>query len=170
LSLPINNALAGRLLVAGRYDQALSQLRETLEMDSHFAPTHQTLGWAYLNKGRQQEAIQEFQQALQLSGDDDKDFLLDLGFAYAATGNRAEAQKILARLTKLNQQGLVPSGSIAILYGSLGELDKAFQWMDKAYKERDPELTYIKVPGRRFEPLRHDPRFQNLVRRIGLPV
>jgi TolB-like protein/DNA-binding winged helix-turn-helix (wHTH) protein/Flp pilus assembly protein TadD len=170
LSLPINNALAGRLLVAGRYDQALSQLRETLEMDSHFAPTHQTLGWAYLNKGRQQEAIQEFRQALQLSGDDDKDFLLDLGFAYAATGNRPEAQKILARLTKLNQQGLVPSGSIAILYGSLGELDKAFQWMDKAYKERDPELTYIKVPGRRFEPLRHDPRFQNLVRRIGLPV
>ena len=170
LSLPINNALAGRLLVAGRYDQALNQLRETLEMDSHFAPTHQTLGWAYLNKGRHQEAIQEFQQALQLSGDDDKDFLVDLGFAYAATGNRAEAQKILARLTKLNQQGLVPSGSIAILYGSLGELDKAFAWMDKAYKERDPELTYIKVPGRRFEPLRQDPRFQNLVRRMGLPV
>jgi TolB-like protein/DNA-binding winged helix-turn-helix (wHTH) protein/Flp pilus assembly protein TadD len=170
LSLPINNALAGRLLVAGRYDQALNQLRETLEMDLHFAPTHQTLGWAYLNKGRHQEAIQEFQQALQLSGDDDKDFLVDLGFAYAATGNRAEAQKILARLTKLNQQGLVPSGSIAILYGSLGELDKAFAWMDKAYKERDPELTYIKVPGRRFEPLRHDPRFQELVRRMGLPA
>ncbi len=170
LSLPINNALAGRLLVAGRYDQALSQLRETLEMDSHFAPTHQTLGWAYLNKGRHQEAIQEFQQAAQLSGDHDKDFLVDLGFAYAVTGNRAEAQKILARLTKLNQQGLVPSGSIAILYGSLGELDEAFAWMNKAYKERDPELTYIKVRGRRFEPLRHDPRFQNLVRRMGLPA
>jgi len=170
LSLPINNALAGRLLVAGRYDQALNQLRETLEMDSHFAPTHQTLGWAYLNKGRHQEAILEFQQALQLSGDDDKDFLVDLGFAYAATGNRAEARKILARLTKLNQQGLVPSGSIAILYGSLGELDKAFAWIDKAYEERDPELTYIKVPGRRFEPLRHDPRFQELVRRMGLPA
>jgi len=170
LSLPINNALAGRLLVAGHYDQALTQLRETLQMDSHFAPTHQTLGWAYLNKGRHHEAIQEFQQALQLSGDDDKDFLVDLGFAYAATGNRPEAQKILARLTKLNQQGLVPSGSIAILYGSLGELDKAFAWMDKAYAERDPELTYIKVPGRRFEPLRHDPRFQDLVRRMGLPA
>jgi TolB-like protein/DNA-binding winged helix-turn-helix (wHTH) protein/Flp pilus assembly protein TadD len=170
LSLPINNALAGRLLVAGRFDQALSQLRETLELDSHFAPTHQTLGWAYLNKGRYQEAIQEFQQALQLSGEDDKDFLVDLGFAYAATGNRAEAQKILARLMKLNQRGLVPSGSIAILYGSLGELDNAFKWLDKAYKERDPELTYIKVPGRRFEPLRHDPRLQDLMRRMGLPT
>jgi TolB-like protein/Flp pilus assembly protein TadD len=170
LSLPINNALAGRFLVAGRYDQALSQLQETLEMDSHFAPTHQTLGWAYLNKGRHQEALQEFQQALQLSGDDDKDFLVDLGFAYAAIGNRAEAQNILAQLIKLNQQGLVPAGSVAILYGSLGDLDKAFAWMDKAYKERDPELTYIKVPGRRFEPLRYDPRFQDLVRRMGLPA
>jgi TolB-like protein/DNA-binding winged helix-turn-helix (wHTH) protein/Flp pilus assembly protein TadD len=170
LSLPINNALAGRLLVAGQYDQALSQLRETLEMDSHFAPAHQTLGWAYLNKGRQREAIQEFQQALQLSGNDDKDFLVDLGFAYAATGDRAEAEKILLQLTKLNQKGLVPAGSIAILYGSLGELDKAFAWMDKAYKEHDPELTYIKVPGRRFEPLRRDPRFHDLVRRMGLPA
>jgi hypothetical protein len=95
---------------------------------------------------------------------------VDLGFAYAATGNRAEAQKILARLMKLNQRGLVPSGSIAILYGSLGELDNAFKWLDKAYKERDPELTYIKVPGRRFEPLRHDPRLQDLMRRMGLPT
>lgn len=139
-------------------------------MDSHFAPAHQTLGWAYLNKGRQREAIQEFQQALQLSGNDDKDFLVDLGFAYAATGDRAEAEKILLQLTKLNQRGLVPAGSIAILYGSLGELDKAFAWMDKAYKEHDPELTYIKVPGRRFEPLRRDPRFHDLVRRMGLPA
>jgi TolB-like protein/DNA-binding winged helix-turn-helix (wHTH) protein/Flp pilus assembly protein TadD len=170
LSLPINNALAGRLLVTGQYDQALTQVRETLEMDSHFAPAHQTLGWAYLNIGRPREAIQEFQEALQLSGKDDKDFLVDLGFAYAATGNRVEAQNILVQLTKLNQKGLVPPGSIAILYGSLGELDKAFAWMDKAYKERDPELTYIKVPGRRFEPLRRDPRFQDLVRRMGLPA
>ena len=122
LSLPINNALAGRLLVAGEYDQALTQLRETLEMDSHFAPAHQTLGWAYLNKGRQREAVQEFQQALQLSGDDDKDFLVDLGFAYAATGDRVAAEKILVQLTKLNQKRLGAGGfhrdSLRILGGA----------------------------------------------------
>jgi TolB-like protein/DNA-binding winged helix-turn-helix (wHTH) protein/Tfp pilus assembly protein PilF len=169
LSLPVNNALAGRLLVAGRVDDALKQIRETLEMDPHFAPAHQTLGWAYLNKGKHKEAIQEFQQALQLSGTDDNDIMLDLGFAYAAAGNRVEARKILAELKKRHQLGLVPSGSIAILYGALGEPNEAFAWLEKAYRERDPELTYLKVPGRRFEPLRHDARFQELVHRVGLP-
>ncbi len=169
LSLPVNNALAGRLLVAGRVDEALKQLQETLEMNPHFAPAHQTLGWAYLNKGRREEAIQEFQQALQLSGTDDKDIMLDLGFAYAAAGHREKARQILAKLKRLHERGLVPSGSIAILYGALGELNEAFAWLEKAYEERDPELTYLKVPGRRFEPLRRDARFQQLVHRIGFP-
>jgi TolB-like protein/DNA-binding winged helix-turn-helix (wHTH) protein/Tfp pilus assembly protein PilF len=169
LSLPINNALAGRLLVAGRYDEALAQLRETLQMNPHFAPAHQTLGWAYLNTGKRAEAIQEFQQAVDL-GKDDVDFLLDLGFAYAATGNREEAQKILARLKNLHDHALVPSGAIGILYGAMGDLNEAFAWLDKAYAEHDPELTYIKVPNRRFGPLLHDPRYQELVHRIGLPT
>ena len=95
--------------------------------------------------------------------------MLDLGFAYAAAGNREQARQILDKLKKLNQQGLVPSGSIAILYGALGDLNEAFAWLEKAYEERDPELTYLKVPGRRFDPLRHEARFQQLVRRIGLP-
>jgi len=169
LSLPVNNALAGRLLVAGRYKEALAQVQKTLELDSHFAPAHQTLGWAYLNTGKNQDAIKEFQRAVQLSGSDDKDRMLDLGFAYAVSGNKAEARKILEKLKTLHERGLVPSGSVAILYGALGELDEAFAWLDKAYEERDPELTYLKVPGRRFEPLRHDPRFQELVQRVGLP-
>ena len=168
LSLPVNNALAGRLLVAGRADDALAQVQQTLEIDPHFAPAHQTLGWVYLNMRKRQEAIQEFQQALQLSGTDDKDIKLDLGFAYAATGNREEARKILGELKTLHDQGLIPSGSVAVLYGALGELDAAFAWLEKAYQERDPQLTYLKV-GRRFEPLHHDARFQQFVRRVGFP-
>jgi TolB-like protein/DNA-binding winged helix-turn-helix (wHTH) protein/Flp pilus assembly protein TadD len=168
LSLPVNNALAGRLLAAGRYDQALEQVQKTLELDSHFAPAHQTLGWAYLHIGKREESIQEFQKALQLSGTDDTDLMLDLGFAYAAVGKREEARRILAKLRSLQKRGLVPAGSIAILYGALGELNEAFAWLEKAYEERDPQLTYLKV-GRRFEPLRQDPRFRELVRRVGLP-
>ena len=167
LSLPVNNALAGRLLVAGRVDEALEQLQKTLEMDPHFAPAHQTLGWAYLNQGKHEEAIREFQRAIQLSGSDDTDLMLDLGYAYAAVGNREEASRILVKLKKLHERRLVPSGSIAILYGALGELNEAFAWLEKAYEERDPELTYLKV-GRRFEPLRHDPRFGKLLLRMGL--
>src|SRR5207302_4750783 len=169
LSLPVNNALAGRLLVAGRLSEAQDQVQKTLELDSHFAPAHQTLGWAYLNLGKHQEAITEFHLAVELSGTDDMDRMLDLGFAYAVTGKQSEARKILIQLKQLHEPGLVPSGSIAILYGALGELDEAFAWLNRAYQERDPELTYLKVPGRRFEPLRHDPRFHEIVRRVGLP-
>ena len=168
LSLPVNNALAGRLLVAGRVDAAMEQLHKTLEMNPHFGPAHQTLGWAYLNRGMHEDAIRAFQQALQLSGSSDTDLLLDLGFAYATAGHRDEARRILAKLEKLHQQGLVPSGSIAILYGALGNLNEAFAWLEKAYQERDPQLTYLKVPGRRYEPLRHDPRFTKLLLRMGL--
>jgi len=168
LSLPVNNALAGRLLAAGRYVEALEQVQKTLQLDPHFAPAHQTLGWTYLHNGKREEAIQEFQKALQLSGADDTDLMLDLGFAYATAGDQKEARRILAKLRTLHERGLVPSGSIGILYGALGELNEAFAWLEKAYEERDPQLTYLKV-GRRFEPLRHDARFQQLVHRIGLP-
>jgi TolB-like protein/DNA-binding winged helix-turn-helix (wHTH) protein/Flp pilus assembly protein TadD len=169
LSLPINNALAGRLLVAARYDEALQQVRATLELDSHFAPAYQTLGWAYLNTGKKEEAIREFQKAVDLSRGEDADFLLDLGFAYAVSGKGDEARRILAKLKQLNGRGLAASGSVGILYGAMGDKDEAFSWLEKAYAERDPDLTYLKVPNRRFEPLRHDARFQQLVRRVGLP-
>jgi TolB-like protein/DNA-binding winged helix-turn-helix (wHTH) protein/Tfp pilus assembly protein PilF len=169
LSLPINNALSGRFLAAGRYDEALQQVQKTLELDPHFPQAHQTLGWVYLNSNKRANAIPEFLNALQLSGPDDSDLMLDVGFAYAVNGERDEARKILAKLKALHQKGLAASGSIGILYGALGESDEAFAWLQKAYAERDPELTYIKI-GRRFEPLRRDPRYQELVRRVGLPV
>ncbi|HKW19411.1 MAG TPA: winged helix-turn-helix domain-containing protein [Terriglobales bacterium] len=168
LSLPINNALAGRLLAAGRYQEALQQAQKTLELDAHFPQAHQTLGWVYLNTSKGEDAVREFRNALQLSGPDDSDLMLDLGFAYAATGQRDEAQKILAELKGLHRHGLAESGSVGILYGALGERDQAFAWLNRAFDEHDPELTYIKA-GRRFEPLRKDPRFELLVQRVGLP-
>jgi len=168
LSLPINNALAGRFLVARRYDEAQQYLREVMQMDPRYAAAHQTMGWLYLNTGKKDEAIREFEEAVRLSSDKDLDFELDLGFAYAAAGRRQQAKAILDKLKLRYKARAVPAGSIAILYGALGEVDEAFVWLEKAYDERDPELTYVNVPGRRFEPLRHDPRFQDLVRRVGL--
>ena len=167
LSLPINNALAGRLLAAGRYDEALRQVQTTLELDEHFAPAHQTLGWVYLHSGKQDDAIREFQKALELAGGADTDIQLDLGFAFAVSGRRGEARRILANFLQLHRQGIVPAASLATLHGALGDSNEAFAWLEKAYQERDPQLTYLKV-GRRFEPLRDDPRFGQLVRRIRL--
>jgi len=70
----------------------------------------------------------------------------------------------MSTLRRGQTRGVVPSGSIAILYGALGDLNAAFSWLEKVYQERDPELTYLKVPG-----TRHDPRFQNFVHRISFP-
>jgi TolB-like protein len=168
LSLPLNNALAGRFLAGGRYDEALRQVQRTLELDDHFAPAHQTLGWIYLHSGKQNEAIREFQDALELSGTADTDIQLDLGFAYAISGRRNEARRILVKLEHMHKQGLAPSASVAILFGALGDSGEAFAWLEKAYEERDPQLAYLKS-GRRFEPLREDPRFGQFVRRVGLP-
>jgi hypothetical protein len=76
---------------------------------------------------------------------------------------------MLAKLRQLHEQGLVPAGSVGILYGALGDKDEAFAWLNKAYEERDPELTYLKVPNRRFEPLHGDARFLRLIQRVGFP-
>jgi serine/threonine protein kinase/tetratricopeptide (TPR) repeat protein len=168
LSLPVLNALAGRLLVAGRVGEALEQLHRILEMNPNFAAAHQTLGWAYLNQGKNEDAVQEFQRALQFSPND-TDFMVDLGFADAVAGRRNEAEKILSTLKTRHAQGQLPSGAIAILYGALGERDQAFPWLERAYQEHDPELTYLQVPNRRFAPLRSDPRFQSFVRRMNFP-
>lgn len=169
LSLPVNNALAGRLLVAGRNGEAIEQARKTLELNPYYAPAHQTLGWAYLRTSKPADALREFQEAVRLSGPDDLDLRLDLGFAEAVGGKTQDARKILADFLRLNREGRAPAGSIAILYGALGDRNAAFSWLNKAYDERDPQLTYLTVPGRRFEPLRHDPRFTELVKRVGLP-
>jgi TolB-like protein/DNA-binding winged helix-turn-helix (wHTH) protein/Tfp pilus assembly protein PilF len=168
LSLPVNNALAGRLLAAGRSQEALDQTRVTLDLDQNFAPAHQTLAWLDLKSGKSEEAVQEFRRALQLSASNDIYLRSDLAFACAVTGKRREAEKALTDFKSLHSQGLAPAGSIGIVYGALGQTDEAFAWLEKAYQERDPELTYIKV-GRRFDPLRNDPRLQQLAHRMGLP-
>ncbi len=91
-----------------------------------------------------------------------------LAHAYALAGNREEAQKRLAELQEISKLRYISPASIAIIYGALGEKDKAFVWLEKADKARDVGLVRLKV-DRRFDSLRSDPRFADLVRRIGLP-
>jgi len=168
LSLPINNALGGRLLLAGRDSEAIEQIQKTLEMDPNFALGHNQLGWAYIKGGKYEEAIAEFQKWQVLSGSD-PDEALDLGFAYAVGGKKDVARKMLARLKKKRERTFVSPASLGILCGALGEKDEAFEWLDKAYDLRDPQLTFLKV-GPKFTPLRSDPRFQDLLRRMRLPT
>ena len=120
--------------------------------------------YAYLHKGMYREAIDGFEEAIQ-GGDNPSDQIY-LGAAYAKAGEREKAQAILKKLE--TRKEYVSPGELPVLYVALGEHDKAFASFEKAFAIRDLQLQFLKVDPS-FDPLREDPRFQDLLRRVGLP-
>ena len=166
LSLIINTNLGESYIYARQYDKAIEQLRKTLELDQSFYRAHWTLGVAYELKASFPEAIAEYQKARAL--DDDPRALAMLGHAYAISSKRDEALKALDQLKELAKRRYVSPINFVFIYIGLGEKDEAFQWLETCYQERDPQMTRLKV-NPLFDPLRSDPRFTELMRRVGLP-
>lgn len=164
-SLIINTDLGHTYINAGQYDKAIEQLRKSLEMDQDFYYAHWCLGLAYEMKGSFREAQAEYEKALQLN--DDPYVLALLGHLFAASGKKDQALKTLRQLEEISRQRYVPGYSFAIIYAELDEKDQAFQWLEKCYQERCTDMIGIK-----FDPvvknLRSDPRFADLVRRVGV--
>ena len=165
-SLVMNSFLGATLYFAGRYDDAIEQCRKTIEMDSNFAVAHWHLGLAYQQKGMSEEAIAELQKAIELSGNSPL-MIAALGHAYAKAGKRNEANRILDQLQKLSAVSYVSSYELAAIYVALGEREQAFQLLERSFKERCFHLVNLNVRPE-FATLRTDPRFHDLVRRIGL--
>jgi TolB-like protein/DNA-binding winged helix-turn-helix (wHTH) protein/Flp pilus assembly protein TadD len=165
LSLIINADLAELLVLAHSYDESVRQSRKTIEMDPNFALAHNQLAQAYLQEHRYEEAVAEMQKAVQLSGDSPT-CIANLARAYVASGKRSEALKLLSDLKKRSNSGYSNASEIAMIYASLGDLDQAMNWLERGYAERFNPGVLLR-PG--FDPLRSDPRFQNLVHRVGLP-
>ena len=165
LSLIINADLAELLVLAHSYDESMLQSRKTIEMDPNFALAHNQLAQAYLQKHMNDEAVAELQKAVQLSGRS-ATCIANLARAYVASGNRNEAAQLLSELKKSSSPGYSNASEIAMIYASLGDMDQAMNWLEKGYEERFNPGVLLR-PG--FDPLRSDPRFQNLVRRVGLP-
>jgi len=166
LSLIINADLAELLVIAHSYDESIRQSRKTIEMDPNFALAHNQLAQAYLQKHMYDEAVAELQEAVKLSGDSPT-CIANLARAYVASGKRNEAVKLLGDLKKRSNPGYSNASEIAEIYASLSDTDQAMNWLEKGYEERFNPGVLLR-PG--FDPLRSDSRFQNLVRRIGLPV
>ena len=134
-------------------------------MDPSFFPAHVTLGLSYEQKGLHEEAIAEFQNALDNSGGDLA--MESLGHAYALAGKRAESLALVKKLIEQSKRRYVSPYCIAIIYLGLREKDEAFTWLDKAYQDRAPWLVFIKVDPR-FDNLRSDRRYPELLTRMGL--
>lgn len=154
------------LYCARRYDQALEQCQRALELVPNDKSTHSCLSYAYLGKGQYTKAIEEGMKAWNLSGKDTVWIAL-LGRIYAQEGDVRESHRILAQLLQQSRQTYVPPYFITVIYTALGDRESAFQWLDRAYTERDLYLAGIKV-DQAVDPLRSDPRFQDLARRLGL--
>jgi serine/threonine-protein kinase len=163
LSLIINTDLGQDFSYARRYDEAIAQLRKTIEMDPRFYFAHWALGTALQLKGQLSEAVAEYNKAVELN--DDPSVLALLGQAYARTGQRDEAQKILVRLSEEARSRYVQAYSFALMYLALGDKERAIDEMERAYRERDANVAQIKVDPM-LDDLRGNQRFEALVNQI----
>src|SRR6266567_2047079 len=166
-SLVMNTFMGATLYYAGRYDEAIDQCRRTIQMDPNFAVSHWHLGLAYEQKQVFGAAIEEFQKAVSLS-EGSPLMKAALGHAYAKSQKKDEANKILGELNELSKQQYVSPYEVATIYVALGNNEQAFQLLEKAYTEHSFHLVNLNVSPQ-FKSVRSDPRFPDLVRRVGLP-
>jgi TolB-like protein/DNA-binding winged helix-turn-helix (wHTH) protein/Flp pilus assembly protein TadD len=166
LSLIIGADLADFLVIGHSYDESIRESRKTIEMDPNFALAHNQLGQAYLEKHMPNEAITELQKAVQLSGNSPT-CMANLARAYVASGRRSGAVTLLNDLKKRSNSSYSHASEIAAIYVALGDADEAMGWLEKGYEERFNPSVLLR-PG--FDPLRSDPRFEDLRHRIGLPA
>jgi TolB-like protein/Tfp pilus assembly protein PilF len=161
LSLIINADLGSTLMIARRYDDAIAQLRKTLVLDGNFAYAHWNLGEALYLKGDVTSAIAEYEKAAAL--DDDPEILALLGRAYAETGKKEKAVELLEKLKAVGGQHYIRNYLYTILYTGLGDKATAIDYLEKARDGGEtPDTTWLKVDPL-FDPLRNEPRFQQLV-------
>jgi len=163
LSLYVNLLLGQVFYQARHYDQAIEQYGKALELHPNFFLPHSFLGVAYVHKSMYKEGIAELEKAVAISRSPVS--LMFLGRGYAAAGRRAEAQKVLDQLNEFSKEKYVPAFRRAEIHAGLGENDRAFEWLEKAYEEHF--IIAIKVEPV-YDPLRSDPRFADLLRRMNL--
>ncbi len=168
LSLSIN-ATSGLLFYFVRqYDEALEQGLATVNMDPNFFASHFVAALALEQKGQLEKAIPEFKASVDLSGRWPL-FLAAYGHACAVAGDQEEAMKVVAELRDTSVRKYVSSFAVAAVYAGSGEKDLTLDWLEKAYEERGTWMIFLNVHPY-FDFLRTEPRFQNLLTRMGLPA
>ena len=167
---PLNlrtNALEGQFLNhAGRTDEALARLRKTFELDQNYLLAHYFAWSAYVEKGMYVEAVAEARRARELN-DTSAQPGAYLAYTLSKSGQQHEAQAELDRLLALSKERFVPPYLTALVYNGLGRHDEALAWLERGYERRDPKMVFLLVEPK-WNNLRSEPRFRDLLRRVGL--
>ena len=166
LSLPIHTNVGWLLYLSRRYDEAIKQYLKTIDLDAGFPLVHRRLAQSYVQTGLYSEAEVEYQKAAVLSGDD-IELLSARGHFFALVGDKDKANEVLRQLDVAAKHRYVPSYLVARIHLGLGEIDRVFELLDQAFDERYGYLAYLDVEPM-FDPIRQDPRFEELMRRVGL--
>jgi DNA-binding winged helix-turn-helix (wHTH) protein/TolB-like protein/tetratricopeptide (TPR) repeat protein len=164
---PVVNLVISRVFYwKHEYDRAIQVYSKVIDLDPQFASAHTRLGMAYLAKHAFWDAVREFETAQGLSVHDP--YLNGLlGYAQALSGNTATALKLVSELNQLSRRQYVPAFSVALVYVGLGDRDRALEWLARSYQDRSTHMVYAKVDPL-LDPLRADPRFTELLRKMGL--
>jgi TolB-like protein/Tfp pilus assembly protein PilF len=166
LSPLMNSALGEAFYQAREFDRTIEQNQKSLELDPSYAISLVNLGRAFEQQGKYELALDTFGKILAAAADDPAVLAL-VGHAYAASGRRTDAHKILSKLEQVQTRRYVPALYFAMIYTGLDDKDKSFAWLDKAYEEHCEYLVYLPTEPM-ADPLRGDPRFSRLISRLGL--
>jgi predicted Zn-dependent protease len=167
LSLIINADLGFLLYQCRRFDDAIVQLKKTLELDPNFPITYQYLGFVYEQKSSE-DAIVAFRKAYALMPDS-PELKAQLAQALALSGKRTEALRLLEEVKHSAPEEYVSPFDVAMIYSGLGEKDKAIDWLEKALAERSYQMSSIKVEPR-LDSLRSEPRFEKILESMNFPT
>jgi tetratricopeptide (TPR) repeat protein len=168
LSLIINVLMGWVLYYARRYDEAVVELNQTLELDPHFAPAEFWLGLAYEQQGRFDDAIAAFERAVESSGRSPM-MLAALGRVFADQGRTDRARELLQELIEAAETIFVPCYYVAAIYSGTEKREETLEWLEKACKNRESWMVFLNIDPI-WDRYRSEPRFQALVREVGLPL
>jgi serine/threonine protein kinase/tetratricopeptide (TPR) repeat protein len=171
VSARVVGALAYHYLAAHRYDDSVGQFKKAIDLDPHLAWFRAQLGWVYARKGMYAQAIKEYEQlSLQdyAVSPENQVVASGLGWIYGLAGKPNEALRILQKFDELSSRGYVDFYQVGAIYAGIGEKDRAFESLEKGYAERSAGMAYIKADPF-WDELRSDPRYADLLRRMGLP-